>query len=47
MINLNQKNERIQEIVEAVKSGDEAGIKTAVEAFHNSIYEGIKEDFAE
>lgn len=47
MINLNQKNERIQELIEAIKSGDETGIRTAAEAFHSSIYEGIKADFAE
>ena len=35
MINLNQKNERIQDLIEAIKSGDEAGIRTAAEAFHS------------
>lgn len=47
MINLNQKKEKINAIVEAVKKGDDESIQTAVENFHDSIYEGIKADFAE
>lgn len=47
MINLNQKKDKIQAIVEAVKKGDEDSISVAVEAFHDSVYEGIKADFAE
>ena len=33
MINLNQKKDKIQAIVEAVKKGDEDSISVAVEAF--------------
>lgn len=37
----------INEITEAMKSGDEAAIKAAWESFHNSIAEEIKKDYEE
>lgn len=47
MISLNQKEERIKAIVEAVKNGSSEDIRTAVTQLYEGIYEGIRADFIE
>lgn len=47
MITLNQKNEKIKTIMEALESGKKEDLKAAIESFYDGIYESVKADFVE